>query len=46
MKSQYSPVEGTIVGVPWDHAGIFFDAVPLTCRDTNILSNATASSVR
>lgn len=46
MKSQYSPVEGTIVGVPWDHAGIFFHAVPLTCRDTNTLSNASAPSVR
>jgi len=38
MKSQYSPVESTIMGVPRDHAGIFFHAIPLTCRDTDILS--------
>lgn len=33
MKCQYSPVEGPIMGVPWDHTGIFLHAVPLTCRD-------------
>lgn len=33
MQCQHSSVEGAIVGVPWDHAGVFLHAVPLTCRE-------------